>query len=240
METRMFAGWIVALLTGAGLAGAASLHCLAMCGPLSAAAHARGGAQASVRYLSGRLAAYAVLGALAGSVGQSLLASRWSRWIEAALAWLLALVLLYAARGFLFAKPRGPRLLRIGAAPRTSWQSRLLARVAHDPLLLGVATALLPCGALFGALLASAALGSGMYGALAMLSFALLTSPALLGAAQLARLTRRGPYARRVFGSVLVAGALVTALRPIPGLRADAVPACHLHHGAAVAAQQEP
>lgn len=223
----MNAGWIVAALSGAGLAGAASLHCLAMCGPLAAAAQARGGRSASVRYLLGRLVSYGTLGALAGSVGQGLLATRWARWAEALLAWLLALMLSYAALGFLRAAPRAAALVQLGRAPRTRWTSKLLAAAAHDALLLGAATALLPCGALLGALIASAALGSGALGALAMACFALATSPALLGAAQLGRLARLGTPGRRALGLVLIAGALVTAWRPVPGLGAKAAPSCH-------------
>jgi sulfite exporter TauE/SafE len=225
----MNAGWVVALLSGAGLAGAASLHCLAMCGPLAAAAQARGGRGASARYLFGRLASYITLGGLAGSVGQGLLATPFTRWIEALLAWLLAAMLLHAAASFFgFTRARSD-LLRLGRGPRMTWAGRLLSRAAHDPLLLGTATALLPCGALFGALVASAALGSGLLGALAMACFALLTSPALLGAAQLGRLAKLGPRGKRVFGAMLVLGALITAWRPVPGLWTEAAPSCHAH-----------
>jgi uncharacterized protein len=224
----MNAVWIVAVLTGAGLAAAASMHCLAMCGPLTAAAQARGGSRAGVRYLLGRLGSYVTLGALAGSVGQGLLATRWARWVEALLAWSLALILLYAAGGF-FGLARAPKLLQLGRAPRVSLASRLLAAAAHDPLLLGAASALLPCAALFGALVASAAFGRGELGALSMAGFALLTSPALLGAAQLGRLAQLGPRGKRALGGMLVLGALVTAWRPVPGLSAQGAPSCPLH-----------
>jgi sulfite exporter TauE/SafE len=227
-ERLMNAAWSVAMLTGAGLAAAASMHCLAMCGPLTAAAQARGGARAGARYLLGRLVSYVTLGALAGSFGQSLLATPWARWAEALLAWSLAALLLYTAAGF-FGLASRPKLLQLGRAPRTSLASRLLAAAAHDPLLLGAASALLPCAALYGALVASAALGRGALGALAMAGFALLTSPALLGAAQLGRLAQLGPRGKRAVGSLLVAGALLTAWRPVPGLSQGGTPSCHAH-----------
>jgi sulfite exporter TauE/SafE len=226
----MNAAWILALLSGAGLAGAASMHCLAMCGPLAAANQARGGRNASVRYLFGRLVSYSALGMLAGSVGQGLLATRWARWIEALLAWLLAVLLLHAAAGFFGLTRASSPLLRLGRKPRVRWSSRLLASAAGEPLLLGAASALLPCGALFSALVASAALGSGPLGALAMAGFALLTSPALLGAAQLGRLAQLGARGKQALGLMLVCGALITAWRPLPSLRAEAVPACHAVH----------
>lgn len=230
MAHCMMSSWSVAALSGAGLAGAASVHCLTMCGPLSAATRAQGGRSASFPYLAGRLGAYAVLGMLAGSVGQGLLAlTPWARAVEAALAWGLSLVLLHAAlSAFGLLKPS--QLVRLGTKPRRSLVSLVLARVAHEPLLLGVATSLLPCAALYGALLASAALGDGGKGALLMLTFALLTSPALFFAAELAGLTRLGLLGRRAFGALLVVGAVLTALRPLPSLRApDAAPACPLH-----------
>jgi sulfite exporter TauE/SafE len=198
-----------------------------MCGPLAAASQARSGSAASARYLLGRLVSYGVLGLLAGSVGQGILHTAWARWAEAALAWVLALLLLYTAFGlFGFAAP--VRLARIGKRPRRNWTGRLLARVAHDPLLLGAASALLPCAALFSAVVASAALGQGAGGAVLMLSFALVTSPALLGGAQLGRLAQLGRPGRRALGLVLVAGALITALRPM-SLHAESPASCPLH-----------
>ena len=220
--------WLVATLAGAGLALVSSVHCLTMCGPLTAASQARAGSGAGPRYLLGRLASYSVVGLLSGSVGQAVLSTRWARWGEAVLAWTLSLLLLRSAFGF-FGWLHRTDLLSIGRGPRRTWAGRLLARVATDPLLLGAATALLPCAALFAAIVASAALGSGAQGALFMMSFAIVTSPALLGGAQLGRLAQRGERARRVLGVVLVAGALITALRPLSTLHAESQPSCPLH-----------
>jgi sulfite exporter TauE/SafE len=226
--------WLVAALAGAGLAIVSGVHCLTMCGPLAAASQARAGSAASARYLLGRLVSYGVLGLLAGSIGQGLLSTSWARWAEALLAWSLTLVLLHSALGF-FGFTTAPSLLRIGRKPRTNLAGKLLARVAHEPLLLGAATALLPCTALFSAVVASAALGQGPQGAVLMMSFALVTSPALLGGAQLGRLAQLGQSGRRALGLVLVAGALVTALRPLSSLRAESPASCPLHsaHGGA-------
>jgi sulfite exporter TauE/SafE len=224
--------WLVAALAGAGLAIVSGVHCLTMCGPLAAASQARAGSAASTRYLLGRLVSYGVLGLLAGSIGQGVLSTSWARWAEALLAWSLTLVLLHSALGFFgFSTSRG--LLRIGRKPRINLAGKLLARVAHDPLLLGAATALLPCAALFSAVVASAALGRGGQGAVLMMSFALVTSPVLLGGAQLGRLARLGEGGRRAFGLVLLAGALITALRPLSTLRAEPQASCPLHaaHG---------
>lgn len=224
----MSSPWLLAAFGGAGLALVSGVHCLTMCGPLAAASQARGASGASTRYLLGRLVSYSVLGLLAGSVGQGVLGTPWARWAEALLAWALTLLLLRTALG-LFGVAQAPALLRIGTKPRRSWTGRLLAQVAHDPLLLGAATALLPCTALFSALLAGAALGDGMQAALFMGSFALVTSPALLGGAQLGRLAQLGRRSRHVLALVLVAGALITALRPLSSLRAESPTSCPLH-----------
>lgn len=228
MAQCMTAPWFSAALAGAGLALVSSIHCLTMCGPLTAAVQARAGQGASARYLLGRIVSYGVLGLVAGSVGQSLLQTSWARWAEAALAWTLALLLLHSAFGLFGASAR-TTLVSIGKGPRRNWTGKLLARVAHDPLLLGAASALLPCAALFSAVVASAAFAQGGGGAVLMASFALATSPALLGGAQLARLAQLGKGGRRALGLVFVAGALLTALRPLSTLQAESPASCPLH-----------
>jgi hypothetical protein len=63
-----------------------------------------------------------------------------------------------------------------------------------------------------------------------MAGFALGTTPAILGGAQLSRLAGLGERGRRLLGAVLVAGALVTALRPLSVLGAEPEPtSCPLH-----------
>jgi sulfite exporter TauE/SafE len=218
----------MAALGGATLAAVSSVHCVAMCGPLAAASQARGGSGASTRYLLGRAVSYSLMGSLAGGLGEAMLTTRWARWAEAALAWALALALLHTALGF-FGLWRSSGLIKLGRGPRRSRFAALLVHVADDPLLLGAATALLPCGALYSALLGSAALGQSGYGSLFMASFALVTTPAVLGGAQLARLAQLGERGRRALGAVLLAGALLTALRPLSVLSAEPASSCPLH-----------
>lgn len=220
--------WLVAALGGAGLALVNALHCLTMCGPLAAANRAQHGSGAQLRYLGGRAASYTLLGSFAGSVGEALALSSWARWLESGLAWLLAGVLCYSALG-LFGFTRRAPLIKLGRTPRRGSLGRVLAHVAHDPLLLGAATALLPCAALYAAILGSAALGDSARGALFMLAFALATSPVILGGAQLSRLTQLGGAGRRTLGAIVLVGAALTALRPISLLRAEAAGSCPLH-----------
>jgi sulfite exporter TauE/SafE len=208
-----------------------------MCGPIALASRVRHGGRAGLSYFAGRLVSYSLLGSLAGGVGRVLLLSSWARLAEAGLSWLLAATLTYTGWSLLRAAPR-PRLSKLGRAPRTSRIGALLVHLADDPLLLGAATALLPCAALFSALVASATLGSAGYGALSLATFAIITGAVVVGVGQLARLRGRLPGLKQVVGAALLIGAAITAYRPVPMLRADSgVPVCHLPGHAARAAQ---
>jgi sulfite exporter TauE/SafE len=76
-----------------------------------------------------------------------------------------------------------------GSGPLAGRGGRLFARVAATlgrripghPLGLGLLLGLLPCGLLYSALIAAAARGDALQGALALLLFGLGTAPALLG-----------------------------------------------------------
>jgi sulfite exporter TauE/SafE len=222
----------IALLTGGGLGVVAAAHCVLMCGPLAVLAQSRGGASGSLRYVAGRLVTYTLLGGLAGSAGSALLSWSHTHWVDALLSWALAITLFLAALKLVQRAPR-ERLVSLGSRPRKSWIGRGLARIAHDPLLLGAATAVLPCGALFGAVAAAAALGNAQSGALALATFSLVTGVAVTGAGQLARIANLGARGRRGLAVVLFAGAVLTALRPFPTLGAqDEAPSCPLHAGA--------
>jgi sulfite exporter TauE/SafE len=220
--------FLIALVTGSGLGLVASTHCVLMCGPLAMIAQARGGG--TVRYLAGRFVVYTLLGTLAGSVGRVLTVWSGARWAEAALSWTLAVMLALAALKLL-RRPGAP-LLKLGVKPRHNRIGRALARVADEPLLLGAATALLPCAALFGALGSAAAIGHAGAGALFMAAFSTVTGLSMAGAGQLARVASLGRRARAGLAVVMFAGAIVMAMRPLPMLRADgARPSCPLHAG---------
>jgi sulfite exporter TauE/SafE len=214
---------VLAVAAGAALAFGFGAHCALMCGPLAMASARRSSANA-VRYALGRLVSYAALGALAGSLGRVFLASPWARTLERGAAYLVALMLLVAGIR-LWPRARPAPLLELGKGPRKTRIGSLLASVADEPLLLGALTALLPCGALYTALAAAAALGTGARGALFMASFAAVSGLFLGAASGLGRKLTLHPWRRQLLAACLFAGALIAALRPL--LAEGGTPPCH-------------
>jgi uncharacterized protein len=203
--------WLVPMVS-AGLLG--SVHCIGMCGGLIAVA-SDGAAGMKQRlavqagYQAARLSSYVVLGVVAGSVGRALDLAGQAAGLGKAAAVLAGatmtlwgLVAMLEATGTLKRKLPGLRL-----PPRAvAW----LAGARQRPplvraVLLGGASALLPCGFLYAFALAAAATGSPFGGALVMGALWLGNLPALLG-----------------FG-LLLGGVLSRMKRHIPLLSAAAV-----------------
>jgi len=231
-------------LGAAGLWGAFLLgltggfgHCLAMCGPFVAAAslaegRAVGGAAAlaprrslgfQVGYHSGRIATYALLGALLGLLGQAgVLAAlsgpfspdavtRWLKLIGGAAMVLAGLVMLAGSlRGRGWRIPEPTRLVS-----ERAWFGRasasLLRRGPRWGFALGMLMGLLPCAPLLPVEIAALATGYPLYGAATMLVFGLGTVPALAGFGAASGLL--GARARGTLATV--SGVLVIALGAI-------------------------
>ncbi len=182
-------------LAGAFVAGLlASVHCAAMCGPLACAAcRVRGGCASSqapaVWYQAGRMLSYTVTGGLAGAFGATLLSFRGGPWV----IWLGAALVIAAV--FLLSRG-GERALpgRFGGQ--------------HGPLLIGLLTAGLPCGALYLMFAVCAISGSPVRGAALALSFALGTVPLLYFAQQqwgrLQRFALHRPIGRFLHASLML------------------------------------
>lgn len=169
-----------------------SVHCAAMCGGFVAAyadgaggvARRRAGAHAA--YNVARLVAYLTLGALAGALGHALdLAGS-----AVGLANVAALVAgaLLLASGLLALAPRSS-LVKLRVRPESGVSSllgRVLVRFREAPpvaraTLLGVCSALLPCGWLYAFAALAAGTGTALAGAALMAAFWLGTVPMLLG-----------------------------------------------------------
>jgi len=162
-------------------------HCLGMCGPLVCAASLplRGSpVSALALYHAGRIASYALLGALLGALGSLMPAGVNTLVWQAVLSLLAAAALVWVALGLLEIFP----LASPAFAGRVSrWLTRSVGGVAGahgwQRLGLGAANGLLPCGPVYTIAVAALAAGGPLHGALAMAVFGAGTLPLLVGLA---------------------------------------------------------
>lgn len=227
----------------ASLAG--SPHCAAMCGPFvgfyapAMSAGARWPGHAA--HAGGRLLVYLALGAAAGIAGRGIdLAGAAAGYggvaapIASALMIAWGTVALLGQTGRLAprraARP-GPATVVVGRALRAVHGGAPVARAG----LVGLSSALLPCGWLYAFVVSAAGTGSAGRGALTMLAFWAGTVPVLTGVAALvgrggARLRRAAPRAAAAL--VIAAGLLGLAARlPAPAGAGSGVHprSCHGH-----------
>jgi sulfite exporter TauE/SafE len=219
----------LSLLTPLLLGLASTLHCIGMCGgimgaltlSLPPAVRADRGALLGfvAAYNLGRIASYAVAGALMGGLGERLVReitpASGHRVLQATAALALIAVGLYLG-GWL------PALARVERLGTPLWRrleplgQRLLPVRGHgQALAFGAVWGWLPCGLVYFALLLSTASGGAVQGAAYMAAFGLGTLPGVMAAGVLMGwMTRwlRRPQTRRAIGAVVVAIALATLL----------------------------
>ena len=173
------------VLAGALLGLVGSGHCVAMCGPLLLAVGTPDRRVAFSKRLlavgsshAGRVATYAVLGAVAGAAGGAFTLAGLGRPLAIGVGGLL---LVAAAGPAIAGRARSTRWMDVavsaGAAARR-WQAR--HRLA-GPLVAGLANGLLPCGMVYAALATALAAATPGHAALTMTAFGLGTVPALAG-----------------------------------------------------------
>jgi len=202
----------------AGLVGSA--HCLGMCGGIAAAlgmatAGERAGTGRAIGhalvYNTGRIASYAAAGLVAGSIGLALGNAVHAPEARFVLRVLTGAVLIAIGLQIAF----NLRLLRpLETAGMRAW--RHIAPLARGLMgrrgLLGTAAlgalwGWLPCGLVYGMLLAAAATGHPLDGAATMVAFGLGTAPAMIATGalggQFQRLRQR-PGFRRAAGTVVI------------------------------------
>lgn len=161
-------------------------HCLAMCGGIACApAMARHGntVLAILLFNSGRLLGYALVGLLAGLIGQSLSVSPLLLETLRTLAGALLVAMgLYVGQWWLGIT----RVERVGAGlwKHLAPAATRLRQSPHSwsPLALGVLWGWLPCGLVYSALTWSMAQGSATQSALLMAAFGVGTLPSMLSA----------------------------------------------------------
>lgn len=209
---------VTAVLAGAGLGFASSFHCAAMCGPLVVASCGRDSKRAAT-YSVSRLIGYATVGAIVGALGAPI-AGSWQAPVRIIAAAIAAFVIARAGLRLL-RKPRDPDLVTL--------KPRAPKRRAFPPALLGLATAVFPCGALLSALVIAAGSGGPINGAASMITFSLASLPgllvALVGASTLGRHVGR---VRRLAGVALIAVAGLTVVEAAYATRPKHS-CCHPH-----------
>lgn len=196
------------VLLAAAVAGIVSTpHCAAMCGPLALTACAGPGAGA--RYGLGRTVSYTLFGALAGGAAGRVTHLLRGEQVQRVVALILA-VGIAATAVRLLRMPTGPRLVPLQVRRTTS----------VPPMLVGLATALLPCGALASGLLVAASAACWWGGAAAMAVFSLASAPGLVAVVASGHRVREWvaraipPARRRLAGAALLLVAAWTASRP--------------------------
>ena len=229
-EFSLVAVFMVGLLSG--------VHCLGMCGSIVGIFTAQVPKEKSrwpfhLAYSSGRIASYAIAGALVGTIGQAGLLMRDAVPVQHLLFALSSLMLvllgLYLAGvwgvvrrlehlgGGLWKllQPYTARLLPVNTVPRA--------------LGLGALWGWLPCGLVYSVLLTALASGSAVQGALIMLAFGLGTLPNLLAIGLFWESIKgwvQSPHVR------LVAGLLVAAFGAYGLVRVGYTFAVHVGTGA--------
>ena len=180
-----------------------SPHCLGMCGGiLLSACRGREGQKAlfgaALAYNGGRAASYTALGAVFGALGTVLTYTLSMKSMLFTMLGLVVALLGLNMWGLLLELPSLP-----GEQNAACCLPERLQR--QTPLLVGLLTGFMPCGALYAAWLCAMSSGSAGNGALLMLAFALGTVPLMLLFASLGALLPRGwtKYLRKL-GAVLV------------------------------------
>jgi sulfite exporter TauE/SafE len=197
--TVLVSAWLVGALGG--------VHCIAMCGGLLSAVAARDAnrvatlrpaaeiARRQFAYHAGRLATYALLGALFGAAGAATLGAVSVLPLQRALyvAANVLVVLLGASLAFRAATlaPLQQAGLRAFAPVLRGLQPLLLRPGASGRIALGFAWGFMPCAMIYGVLPLALLSGGAWQGAAVMLAFGLGTLPNLLAVGVLLARTRR-------------------------------------------------
>jgi len=212
------AGLTAALL--AGLLGGG--HCAGMCGGIAGMLVARGGSawRLALCHHLGRIGSYALIGGIAGTVGEVALFADHILPVQQTLWW-LAQGMLLAVGLYLAGLWQGVR--HIEALGGGAWRAlathlpRLLPTdTAGKALLAGAIWGWLPCGLVYSLVVTALASGSGPQGALTLAVFGLGTLPNVWLIGSTARWSLwRHPAMRRGAGLLLSGWALFGVLRQL-------------------------
>ena len=221
----------IGLVAAAWLVGATGgVHCFAMCGGLLAATQARDAARGDVvrparvlarnqaAYHGGRIATYALLGALFGTAGAQAQAAVDVLSVQRAAQIAANLFLLALAGSLVWRTGTLPALQRIGAAAFAPALRALRPLLQGDDLrgrmAMGLAWGLMPCALIYSVLPLALFAGGPWHGAAVMLAFGIGTLPNLLAGGMLLASARRFISARklRIAAAVLLAAFAVAGM----------------------------
>ncbi len=165
-----------------------SPHCAGMCGPFVAFAVGTGRGRSTTlhaAYNLGRLATYALLGAISGLLGQALNLGgaqvgipQAAAVVAGAMMVTFGVVLLLRSLGVRLPEAPLPGFVR--AIVMRSHRAALAMTPVRRATVIGLCSALLPCGWLYAFVITAAGTASALWGALVMVAFWLGTVPILL------------------------------------------------------------
>lgn len=211
-----------------------SVHCVAMCGPLSCswAVSSSSFRRDTGLYHAGRLVSYALVGGIAGMIGIMPL-QFFQHGAGIVLPWLLVIAFAVVGMGLETCLPK-PEFLRAGVRRIQAFAFRM--KSATRAALLGFATPLLPCGPLYLMFALAMANGSALKGAEFAFAFGLGTLPLLwIAQTQLHFISGKvqPQTLRKIQRALALTAALIMAwrLRGTLEFGSEAVPSC-CHVGA--------
>ncbi len=183
-------GWLQVMLLTAFMTGLlGGVHCAAMCGGIVSLTRAPGTGTAHrpwfpLAYNAGRIASYAVAGALAGLLGQTGMLLRGGMLAQHLLMFLMGAALIVVALNVAGVRPVMRGMETVGGVlwRRLQPVSRHVLPVTSpwQALGLGALWGWLPCGMVYAVLLVALAAGNPAEGALILAAFGLGTLPNLL------------------------------------------------------------
>ncbi|WP_018716907.1 sulfite exporter TauE/SafE family protein [Arhodomonas aquaeolei] len=225
-------------LIGALLAGlVGSTHCLGMCGGIASALGMGVAPERrtpwrlfgyALAYNAGRVTSYAVAGAVAGGVGlwlASLISlGAWTSGLRVAMGLVMAAIGVQVAFNWRLLAPLERSGMRVWARIAPLARGLMPVRSPGKALLLGGLWGWLPCGLVYGMLVAAALAGGAGDGAAVMVAFGLGTMPAMVltgtAAAVTGRLLARGRVRLALGMTILVMGVWTASVPIYSGLNA--------------------
>lgn len=166
----------------AGLSG--SLHCLGMCGGLVTASCSDG--KDVLKYQVGRLLGYLILGSVAFGFGYVLKGVVTFHWAPLVSGLFLGILFIYwGVRSFQGKKAEVPLPAFLRKAYQYSFRNFVSKAGYFRSFVVGLISIMLPCGLLYGLMVAALALGNYQHVVISLLFFWIGTLPAMIGAPQL-------------------------------------------------------